>query len=175
MATPAVARVWIAEVPIFFSLTSRNMVAKPSMRFSNSGSTASGVTSRPVKPVPPVVMMTSMNLSAIQAFTRCADRLDVVLDDRALGEHVAGGADALGQRGAGFVVGKLARVGHGEHRDLQRHELSGLVDAGHLHAVLKLRPPLNVSQADTLPSLKPVVNQRWRCAEEPWVKASGTT
>ena len=35
------------------------------MRFSNSGSIASGVTSRPVKPVPPVVMMTSMPGSAI--------------------------------------------------------------------------------------------------------------
>ena len=46
------------------------MVAKPSMRFSNSGSTASGVTSRPVKPVPPVVMTTSIDGSAIQAFTR---------------------------------------------------------------------------------------------------------
>ena len=41
------------------------------MRFSNSGSAASGVTSRPVKPVPPVVMMTSMNLSSIQAFSFC--------------------------------------------------------------------------------------------------------
>ena len=40
------------------------------MRFSNSGSTASGVTSRPVKPVPPVVMITSIPGSAIQARTR---------------------------------------------------------------------------------------------------------
>ena len=44
---------------------------KPSMRFSNSGSTASGVTSRPVKPVPPVVMTTSIAGSAIHVFT-CA-------------------------------------------------------------------------------------------------------
>src|ERR1700733_8557033 len=35
------------------------------MRFSNSGSIASGVTSRPVKPVPPVVMMASTSGSAI--------------------------------------------------------------------------------------------------------------
>ena len=69
-ATPAVARVWIAEVPILAWLTIRNMVAKPSMRFSNKGSTASGVTSRPVKPVPPVVMMTSIAGSAIHALTR---------------------------------------------------------------------------------------------------------
>ena len=46
-----------------------NNVEKPSIRFSNKGSTASGVTSRPVKPVPPVEMTTSMNLSSIQAFT----------------------------------------------------------------------------------------------------------
>ncbi len=63
------ARVWIAEVPILPWLTIRNSVAKPSMRFSNSGSTASGVTSRPVKPVPPVEMITSMAGSAIQALT----------------------------------------------------------------------------------------------------------
>src|SRR6476659_4142140 len=37
----------------------------PSIRFSNSGSIASGVTSRPVKPVPPVVMMASTPSSAI--------------------------------------------------------------------------------------------------------------
>src|ERR1043165_1809175 len=59
----------MAEVPILPWLTSRNSVAKPSMRFSNKGSSASGVTSRPVKPVPPVVMTTSIAGSAIQAFT----------------------------------------------------------------------------------------------------------
>ncbi len=42
---------------------------KPSIRFSNSGSIASGVTSRPVKPVPPVVMMASTPSSAIHRFT----------------------------------------------------------------------------------------------------------
>jgi hypothetical protein len=39
------------------------------MRFSNRGSIASGVTSRPVKPVPPVVMTTSIPGAAIQAPT----------------------------------------------------------------------------------------------------------
>ena len=42
---PAVARVWIAEVPIWHSSPIRNRVANPSMRFSNSGSSASGVAS----------------------------------------------------------------------------------------------------------------------------------
>src|SRR5215510_1242318 len=45
-------------------------IEKPSMRFSNNGSTASGVTSRPVKPVPPVVMTTSTAGVSIHSFTR---------------------------------------------------------------------------------------------------------
>src|SRR5262249_2175018 len=40
------------------------------MRFSKSGSIASGVTSRPVKPVPPVLMTTSTAGSAIHCRTR---------------------------------------------------------------------------------------------------------
>jgi hypothetical protein len=32
-----------------------------------------------------------------------------------------------------------------------------------------------VSQFEVFPDFKPFVNQRVRCAEEPWVKASGTT
>src|SRR4051812_16753934 len=65
-ATPAVARLWIVDVPILAWLSMWNAIEKPSMRFSNRGSTASGVTSRPVKPVPPVVMMASTPASAIQ-------------------------------------------------------------------------------------------------------------
>ena len=56
-ATPAVARLWIVEVPILAWLSMWKAIEKPSIRFSNSGSIASGVTSRPVKPVPPVVMI----------------------------------------------------------------------------------------------------------------------
>ena len=63
---------------------------KPSIRFSNKGSIASGVTSRPVKPVPPVVMMTSTPSSAIQAFDGGADLLDVVGDDLARRQPVTG-------------------------------------------------------------------------------------
>jgi hypothetical protein len=33
----------------------------------------------------------------------------------------------------------------------------------------------NVLQALSVPSLKPVVNQRLRCSDEPWVKLSGPT
>ena len=68
-AVPAVARLWIVEVPILAWLSMWNAIEKPSIRFSNNGSTASGVTSRPVKPVPPVVMTTSTPASAIHFLT----------------------------------------------------------------------------------------------------------
>ena len=64
-ATPAVARLCIVEVPILAWLSMWKAMEKPSMRFSNNGSIASGVTSRPVKPVPPVVMIASTPSSAI--------------------------------------------------------------------------------------------------------------
>src|SRR3954467_9177122 len=60
----------MAEVPILRKLTIRNSAANASMRFSNSGSTASGVTSRPVKPGPPVVTTTSIAGDAIHSRTR---------------------------------------------------------------------------------------------------------
>ncbi len=41
------------------------------------------------------------------------------------------GADALDQRRAGFILACLARVGNRQHRDLQRHKLSALIDTGH--------------------------------------------
>jgi hypothetical protein len=37
------------------------------------------------------------------------------------------------------------------------------------------RPVWNVSQLATWPDLSPVMNQRVRRSNEPWVKASGTT
>ena len=46
-----------------------------------------------------------------------ADLLDVVGDDGARRNGVARLLDALGKRRAGLVVGELARVGHGQHRD----------------------------------------------------------
>ncbi len=107
------------------------MVAKPSMRFSNKGSTASGVTSRPVNPVPPVVMTTSIDLSAIQPLNARADRLHLVLDDRPFGDSVTSRANAFDQGRTGRVVVVFARIGDRQHRNLQRHELTALVDAGH--------------------------------------------
>ena len=108
-----------------------NSSQKPSMRFSNSGSSASGVTSRPVKPVPPVVMTTSTSGSAIQRRTwrRIASRRR--RDDGAGGEEVAGRRDPLGQRVAGLVVGQRAGVGDGQHRDVERNELFCFIDGRH--------------------------------------------
>ena len=34
---------------------------------------------------------------------------------------------------------------------------------------------LNVSQLSSVPEFSPIMNQRVRCCDEPWVKASGTT
>ena len=59
-ARPAQARDWTVEVPTFWKETIWKTVEKPSTSFSNNGLMASGVTSRPVKPVPPVVMITSI-------------------------------------------------------------------------------------------------------------------
>ena len=56
-ATPAVARLCTVDAPILAWLSMWKAMENPSIRFSNSGSIASGVTSRPVKPVPPVVMI----------------------------------------------------------------------------------------------------------------------
>ena len=80
-ATPAVARLWIVEAPILAWLSMWKAMEKPSIRFSNSGSIASGVTSRPVKPVPPVVMMASMPGSAIHRLmmTRIASTSSVMI------------------------------------------------------------------------------------------------
>ena len=71
---------------------------------------------------------------------------------------------------------ELARVGNRQHRDLQRHELPVLVDAG--HATLRAAAPLTprtCCRPRPCRCLKPVVNQRLRCSDEPWVKQSGTT
>jgi hypothetical protein len=64
-------------------------------------------------------------------FHALPDRGDVVLDDRTLGQYVAGRLDALDQRGARFIIGQPTRVGYGEYRDFQRHKLSARVDSAH--------------------------------------------
>ena len=104
-----------------------NTSENPSMRFSKIGSSASGVTSRPVKPVPPVVMTTSTpDPWTSRALARAPGRSPPGRRERwgsAVGKDVPGLRDAVGERLAGFVVGHRARVGHGEHRDVERHEL----------------------------------------------------
>src|SRR5210317_1394913 len=69
LATPASARDCIVEVLICPYEIARKVSPKPSIVLSSSGLTASGVPSRPVTPVPPVVMTTSTSVSAIQPAT----------------------------------------------------------------------------------------------------------
>src|SRR5471030_2587448 len=57
----------MVEVPIFWKLIQRKVSPKPSIFFSNRDSKASGVTSRPVTPVPPVEITTSTVGSAIHS------------------------------------------------------------------------------------------------------------
>ena len=97
------------------------------MRFSNSGSIASGVTSRPVKPVPPVVMTTSTPGSAIHVSTMSRIASTSSVHDLARGETVSGGGEPVLQGGAGFVVIQRARVGNGQHRDVERDERGRLL------------------------------------------------
>ena len=144
------------------------------MRFSNSGSTASGVTSRPVKPVPPVEMMTSIALSAIQV--RICSR--IFSTSSVTMARPATAWPAFSIRSASVAPdlssAELAGVGHRQHRDLERHEGALVVDAGHGGAIIAVAAA-KVLQALTVPSLKPVENQRLRCSALPWVKLSGTT
>ena len=130
-ATPAVARLWIVEAPILAWLSMWKAIEKPSIRFSNSGSIASGVTSRPVKPVPPVVMMASTPASAIHrlTMTRIASTSSMMISRAASVWPAA--VEPLGQRGAGLVVRQRAGVRDRQHRDVERHEGSCFVDGGH--------------------------------------------
>ena len=111
-----------------------------------------------------------------------ADLLNVVGDDRAVADRVAGLGDALDQGRAGLVAGEIAGIGNRQHRDLQRHELPAFVDSGHGASVAHTRTgcthscaEAKVLQLPSLPDWKPVMNQRWRCSALPCVKESGTT
>src|SRR5690606_9182541 len=68
-ATPARQRDCRLDVPISSYDSIRNISPKPCISLSSSTATASGVPSRPVTPVPPVVITTSTPGSAIHADT----------------------------------------------------------------------------------------------------------
>ena len=68
-ARPANARDCSEDVPISSTLTARNSSPKPGISLSSRGNSASGVESRPVKPVPPVTRMPSTSGSAIHCAT----------------------------------------------------------------------------------------------------------
>ena len=67
-ANTAQALDWIDEVPTVFKLRVLNTSPKPGICLSAISFIASGVISLPVKPVPPVVMITSMFSWFIQLF-----------------------------------------------------------------------------------------------------------
>ena len=115
----------------------RNSLAETfEFAFRSTWSNASGVTSRPVIPVPPVVITTSMSRSTIQArrwaFGGCAS---VVLLDRARRDAMAGLRNAFDQRVARPVIGERARVRHGEDGDVDRLEGLGFVNFVHASIV----------------------------------------
>ena len=69
LATPDTARDAMVEVPISSYDTARNTSPNPSISLSSKTVTASGVLSRPVMPVPPVVITALMLSAAIHCET----------------------------------------------------------------------------------------------------------
>ena len=67
-ASTAQALDWIDEVPTVFKLMVLKTSPKPGICLSAISLTASGVISLPVRPVPPVVIITSISLLFIQIF-----------------------------------------------------------------------------------------------------------
>lgn len=83
------------------------------------------------------------------------------------------GADAVERsqfRGRSVLDGVGVRL---RPRRLPRSALPGLAEIDDLPG--HSRSAAKVSQASISPLSKPRANQRWRWAEEPWVKLSGTT
>ena len=66
LATPARQRLCRLLVPIVSNDSTRNSSPKPSIVLSSRGPTASGLPSRPVRPVPPELITTCTAGSAIQ-------------------------------------------------------------------------------------------------------------
>ena len=88
------------------------------------------------------------------------DQAGVVFLDRARGDAVAGFDDAVGERVAGGVVGGGARVRHRQHRDVDREEGAGLVEACHGRAFAAAARSLRqtgtgVKRSEYIPNLPP--------------------
>jgi hypothetical protein len=69
LATPASTRLCSVLVPMVSKESRWNSSPKPSIVLSSRGATASGVPSRPVRPVPPELITTCTDGSAIQALS----------------------------------------------------------------------------------------------------------
>ncbi len=81
-----------------------NRIEKPSISRRNSGLTASGVTSRGEKPVPPVEMIRSTPSVLGPRAHLGADRLHIVADDRLAGKLMTSRGEALDEQAAGFIA-----------------------------------------------------------------------
>lgn len=108
------------------------------MRFSNKGSIASGVTSRPVKPGPAGGDDHVNRRIGDPAVRHRADRFDVVGDDLARGKPVSRIRDAPGEGRAGAVLLEGARVRYRQHGYVEGNEGAAVIDAMHGCAVTLL-------------------------------------
>ena len=140
------------------------VIENPSIRFENSGSTASGVTSRPVKPVPPVVITTSTVVVRHQApdHRRHDGGLAIVFDD-------ARGLPPGAQRARTTLRRACRRTGRSEsvacvrHRDdgdAERDQLTIGIEPGHVAPSLPLGE--GIAAVRPCPLFSPVVNHCWR-------------
>ena len=80
------------------------------MGLSKSGSMASGVTSRPVNPVPPVVITTSTSGSATQAVLPADHLVEIVRQQAPLGKGGTGFRQPL--RSGDILAERLTKAGH---------------------------------------------------------------
>ena len=116
-----------------------------------SGASASGVMSRRVRPVPPVVTIASTFRSAIQARNVRAQCLHVILENQAARQLVAGGFQAFDDQVAGGVVFRGARVRYRKHGDVERDERT----FGFAHNLTLLAFAFDVNCRPTAPLLGP--------------------
>ena len=102
----------------------------PSISRRNRGLTASGVTSRGAKPVPPVERITSTPSSSTQARTwaRIASTSSRTIALPASSWPAA--VSRVGKQRPGLVRFLVARVGYRQHGDAQRMEGQAFVDSG---------------------------------------------
>ena len=136
LARPAKARDWIVAAPISATEAARNNSPKPSMALSNSGSSASGATSRPVNPVLPVVDHVDF-LVRNERGNLGPQHVTIVPDDFPGGQAVVFRQQRFGQVIAGRIIVCRARVGNRDDRNTQGDELGVCCRSAH-EALLRI-------------------------------------